>query len=158
MNKKTKVVYARKSNTISLKKKAIEPKATLLLTYNDEIDEINTYNERNISDEEKSIKQRLKNTENYADTGTGDIFKTNNRYSNKNNNVLLLINKHDINTCNYYKDNIKQHKEKYSEQSIEYDENKINAIANVENESLTRKTNTNTNTDNKYDNVSNICD
>ena len=94
-------------------------KSILLLTCNDEIDEYNTCNESTILDDEKGIDQRLTNAENNADVENVDIYKTINRHSNENNNVLILTYKHEINTCIYYKDNNKQNKETYSEQSIE---------------------------------------
>ena len=86
-------------------------KSTLLLICNDEIDEYITYNGSTILDEEKRINQRLINAENHADVETPVISKTINRHTNENKNVLLLTYKHEINTCNYYKDNNKEKKE-----------------------------------------------
>ena len=108
-------------------------KAKLLLTCNDEIDEYIIYNGSIILEEETRINKPLTNTDNIANVEPVDISKIVNRHSNENNNVLRFTFKHEINECKYYKDDNKQKKEKHSEQSIEYDENKIEEIVNVEN-------------------------
>ena len=65
-------------------------------------------NDSNIFDKKNNSKQSLINDEHNNNVETADVSKTKNRQTNANKHKLILICYHDINSCNYYKDNNKK--------------------------------------------------
>ena len=78
--------------------------------------ESSVYNkDRIIFDKEKSSKQSLTNDENNDYVETVETSKPIKCDKYKNKNELLLTCDNEINNCNCYKDNNRQHKERYIE-------------------------------------------
>ena len=106
----------------------------------------------------ETIVNNKTNDDNNFDAVTGVISDLINYHTNQNSNdnydsdnELLLTYNNGINICNFHKDTNTQNKGKHIKQSIEYDDNNIDAKADAVSDLINCQTNKNN--DKKYEKV-----